>query len=137
MAAALPLRGLPAALSELRDRLPIADGPLGLVGGSIGAWVAQSVRTDTNAPVRAVALVSPAIRLTSVVSRYERLWGTSYPWNERSLAVADRLDFVARADEIAEREIATLLVVGTRDDEDGFRRPADELRRALARHSPA
>lgn len=31
----------PAALAELRDRLPVGDGPLGLVGGSMGAWVAQ------------------------------------------------------------------------------------------------
>lgn len=127
---------LPAALAELRDRLPLGDGPLGLVGGSMGAWVAQSVLTDADLPVRAVALVSPAIRLASVVARYERLWDFEYPWNERSLAVADHLDFVARAEEIAERDVATLLVVGADDDEEGFREPAGELRQVLSRHSP-
>ena len=127
---------LPAALAELRDRLPIGDGPLGLVGGSMGAWVPQSVLADTDLPVSAVALVSPAIRLRSVVARYQRLWDFEYPWGERSLAVAERLDFVTRADEIAARDAATLLVVGAEDDEEGFHRPAEELRHALSRRSP-
>lgn len=126
---------LPAGLAELRDRLPIGDGPLSLVGGSTGAWVAQSVVADTDLPVSTVALVSPAIRLSSVVERYERLWDFTYPWGERSSAVAERLDFVARAEEIAERDVATLLVVGAEDDEDGFRKPAEQLREALARRS--
>lgn len=126
----------PAALAELRSRLPVSDEPLGLVGGSMGAWVAQSVLTETEMPVSAVALVNPAIRLTSVIARYERLWDFEYPWHGRSQAVANRLDFVARADEIAERDVATLLVVGADDDEEGFREPAGELRRALSRRSP-
>ncbi len=125
----------PAALAELRDRLPLGDEPLGLVAGSMGAWVAQSVLTDTDLPVSTVALVSPAIRLTSVVERYERLWDFTYPWGEQSLAVAERLDFVARAGEIAARDLAMLLVVGARDDEQGFRRPAEQLRRELSRRS--
>ena len=126
----------PAALAELRERLPIGDGPLALVGGSMGAWVAQSVLADTDVPVAAAALVSPAIRLTSIVQRYDRLWNTSYQWSERSLEVADRLDFVARADQIAARNVATLLVVGALDDEDGFRRPAEQLHQALSRRAP-
>lgn len=126
----------PAALAELRERLPIGDGPLGLVGGSTGAWVAQSVLADTDLPVSTVALVSPAIRLESVVARYERLWDFTYPWGERSRAVAERLDFVARADELAARDAATLLVVGALDDAEGFREPAEQLREALARRSP-
>jgi pimeloyl-ACP methyl ester carboxylesterase len=126
----------PAALTELRDRLAIADGPLTLVGGSMGAWVAQSVLADTELPVSAVALVSPAINLASVVARYERLWDFAYPWNARSLAVAYRLDFVARAREIAERNVAALLVVGSLDDRRGFLQPAERLRAALSRRSP-
>jgi hypothetical protein len=93
----------------------------------MGAWVAKSVLTDTDLPVRAAALVSPAIRLAGVVGRYERLWGTPYEWSERSRAVADRLDFVARADEIAARQIALLHVVGALDDDQGFREPAEQL----------
>lgn len=127
---------LPAALAELRDRLPIGHGPLSLLGGSMGSYVAQSVLADTDLPVSTVALVSPAIRLSSVVERYERLWEFGYRWSELSQAVADRLDFVARAVEIAERDVATLLVVGALDDADGFRKPAEQLREALARRSP-
>jgi pimeloyl-ACP methyl ester carboxylesterase len=70
-----------------------------------------------------------------VVERYERMWDFTYPWGGRSLAVAERLDFVARADELVAGEAATLLVVGALDDEEGFRRPAEELREALARRS--
>jgi pimeloyl-ACP methyl ester carboxylesterase len=126
----------PAALAELRERLPIGNGPLGLVGGSLGTSVAQSLLTDTDLPVSAIALVSPVIRLASVVGRYERLWDFSYSWSERSRAVAERLDFVTRADELAAREAATLLVVGADDDAEGFRDPAEELRTALSRRSP-
>ena len=126
----------PAALGELCDRLGFGDGPLGLVGGSMGAWVAQSVLTDTDVPVSTVALVSPAIRLASVVERYERLWDVPYTWNEQSLAVGDGFDFVARADQIAARDVATLLVVGARDDEEGFRRPAEQLHQALSQRAP-
>ncbi|MPY89487.1 MAG: prolyl oligopeptidase family serine peptidase [Luteitalea sp.] len=128
---------LPAALAALRKRLRVGDGPLGLVGGSMGAWVAQNALANTDLAVSAVALVSPAIRATSVVARYERLWDFRYPWNARSRAAADRLDFVARAAEIAERDVATLLVVGALDDEEGFVEPAEELRQLLARRSPA
>jgi dienelactone hydrolase len=127
---------LPAALAALRRRLPIGDGPLVLIGGSMGAWAAQRALTDTDLPVSAVALVSPAIRLASVVARYERLWDASYRWTARSLAIAERLDFVARAGEIAARDVATLLVVGADDDEQGFREPAEQLRVALAQRSP-
>ncbi|MGH2946068.1 MAG: alpha/beta hydrolase [Solirubrobacteraceae bacterium] len=127
---------LPAALAELRERLPIADAPLGVVAGSMGAWVAESVLTDTDLPVSTVALVSPAIRLRSVVARYERMWDFAYPWSERSRAVAERLDFVARADEIAARNVAMLLAVGALDDLRGFRRPAERLHKALAARSP-
>lgn len=127
---------LPVALSELRDRLPIGDGPLRLVGGSMGAWVAQSALAETDLRASAVALVSPAVRLESVVARYERMWGFEYEWSKRSRAVAERLDFVARADEIATRETATLVIVGAEDDELGFRIPAEELRRALSHDQP-
>ncbi|MGH3005897.1 MAG: alpha/beta hydrolase family protein [Gaiellaceae bacterium] len=120
------------ALAELRDRLPVGDGPVGLVGGSMGAWVAQSVVTDTELPVSAVALVSPAIRLESVVARYQRWWKFRYSWNEESRSAAERLDFVARAHEIAERDVATLLVVGALDDTEGFLEPAEQLRRTLS-----
>lgn len=47
--------------------------------------------------------------------------------------MARRLDFVARAGEVAlAGEPAVLLVVGEDDDADGIRRPAKEFRDALA-----
>ena len=127
---------LPAALAELRRRLPLGDGPLGLVGGSTGAWVAQLVITEVDLPVAAAALVSPAIRLTSAVAGYQRWWNYRYPWNARSRAAAQRLDFVARAGQIAGRDVATLLVVGADDDREAFHQPAEQLHQALSRRSP-
>jgi pimeloyl-ACP methyl ester carboxylesterase len=130
---------LPAALAELRSWLPIADAeaPLALVGGSMGACVGLSVLTETDLPVTAVALVSPAIRLASVVERYERLWGMQYEWSERSRAVAERLNFVARAEEIVAREIARCKSLASSTTAPAFGPPPsssiERLRREYAR----
>lgn len=51
----------PAVLAALRTRLPVADGPIGVLGGSIGALPAQLVMADGSVPVSAAALVSPVI----------------------------------------------------------------------------
>jgi len=126
----------PAALAAIRGRLPVGAGPLGLVGGSVGALVALSVLAETDLPVAAAAVISPAIRLAAVVALNERRFGVTYPWTEQSRAVAQRLDFVARASEIAERDLAMLLVVGALDDEVGIRTPATHLWQALSRRAP-
>jgi alpha-beta hydrolase superfamily lysophospholipase len=130
------LEEFPAALAALRRQLPLGDAPLGLLGGSVGALVALGVLAATDLPVRAAALVSPAIRLPAVVAANERRFDVTYPWTEQSRAAARRLDFVARADEIAERDAAVLLVVGADDDEAGIRTPAEQLRQALSRRAP-
>jgi dienelactone hydrolase len=126
---------LPAALAALRDDLPVSDAPLGLLGGSIGALVAQTVLAETTVAVSAVALVSPAIRLAAVVAANEKRFDTTYRWTEASRAVADSLDFIARADEIAKRDAAVLLVVGE-DDDLNIRRPAEQLWHTLSARSP-
>jgi pimeloyl-ACP methyl ester carboxylesterase len=126
----------PAALAALRKELPVGDGPLGLMGGSVGALVALSVLAEADLPVAAVALVSPAIRLAGVVAANERRFGVTYPWTEQSRAVAERLDFVARAGELVKRDAAVLLVVGALDDEEGIRAPAEQLWQVLSRHAP-
>jgi len=126
----------PAALAALREVLPVGDGPLGLVGGSVGALVALRVLADTDLPVRAAALVSPAIRLAAVVAANERRFAVTYPWTAQSRAVAERLDFVARAGEIAKRDAAVLLVVGALDDTEGITTPAEQLWKVLSRHAP-
>jgi pimeloyl-ACP methyl ester carboxylesterase len=126
----------PPALAALRQALPVGGGPLGLVGGSVGALVAQSVLAETDLPVAAVALVSPAIRLASVVALNERRFQVAYPWTEQSRAVVERLDFVARAEELVKRDAAVLLAVGALDDQEGIRAPAEQLWQVLSRHAP-
>ncbi len=75
------------------------------------------------------------MRLRRVVDAIAGRFGTTYTWSAGSLEVARRLDFVARADELARRPVqpAILLLVGQEDDPGGFREPAAELRDALAR----
>lgn len=115
----------PAALAELRDRFGFGER-LGLLGGSIGSLVAQEVAT--RAAAAALVLVSPVARLRAVVTANERRYGVTYEWGPESDAVAERLDFVGRAGEIA---AATLVVVGAEDDQDGVLDPAEELHAAL------
>lgn len=127
---------LPPALAALRAELPLDDGPVGLVGGSVGALVALSVLTEVDLPVAAVGLVSPALQLRSVVAANERRFGVTYPWGDESRVVADRLDFLARADEIRASGAAVLLAVGELDDGPGIRLPAEQLHHELTRSSP-
>jgi hypothetical protein len=68
------------AFSELRERLGILDGPVGVMGGSNGAAVAQLVVAEGDLDVRAAVLVSPVIRLRRAVSAMERRFGVAYPW---------------------------------------------------------
>jgi dienelactone hydrolase len=122
------------AYAELRQRFGFRDGPIGVLGGSLGSAVAQLVVAGGAFDVAAAVLVSPVSQLKAVVATVGRMLGVSYPWSEPSLEVARRMDFVARADEVAACP-ATLLVVGEEDDEQGFREPAARLRDALAQRS--
>jgi alpha-beta hydrolase superfamily lysophospholipase len=108
----------PAVLAELRARLPVTDGPIGVMGASIGTLPAQLVMAGGAAQVSTAALISPVIQLAEVVAANERRFGVSYPWSEASRAVAARFDFVSRAREIAARDPqpAILLVTGAEDD---------------------
>lgn len=122
-----------AAFAQLRSQLDLGTGPVGLLGGSIGAAVVQLVMAEGDIEVNAAVLVSPLIRLRPVVAAMARQFDITYAWSEQSRAVAQRLDFVARADEIAHRgQPATLIVVGADDDPEGFHEPAKELRESLA-----
>ncbi len=108
----------PEVLAELRTRLPVTAGPIGLAGASIGALPAQLVMAGGAVPVAAAALVSPVIQLAEVVAANERRFGVTYPWNDASKAVASRFDFVARAGELAacDPQPAIFLVTGAEDD---------------------
>lgn len=122
-----------AAFAELRTQLDLGAGPVGLLGGSMGAAVAQLVIVEGDVKVNAAVLVSPLIRLHPIVEAAARYFDISYAWSEQSRRIARRLDFVARADEIATRgQPAMLLVVGAQDDSGGVREPAEQLLQALA-----
>jgi pimeloyl-ACP methyl ester carboxylesterase len=122
------------AFAELRARFGFRDGPVGLLGGSLGAAVAQQVVAERQVDVAAAVLVSPLTQLSPAVEALGRRFGVDYPWSEQSLRIAQRMDFVARAGELAACP-ATLLVVGAEDDESGFRVPAARVRDALAQRS--
>lgn len=144
----------PAAYAALRDRFHLAASPSALLGGSIGGAIAASVLTASApdsaasasaadaadsgsaadaADVAAVVLVNPLLQLHESVMAMAAAFGVTYSWSEPAEQVAQRLDFVARADQIAARgEPAVLLVVGEQDSVDGFRLPAVRLRSELA-----
>lgn len=122
-----------AALPDLRRQLELGDGPIAVLGGSHGAAVALVVAVEGPVDISAAVLVSPMVQLRSVVEANARLFEMTYSWSDASREVARRLDFVARADEIARRgQPAVLLVVGGEDDADAIRAPAEQLRQSLA-----
>jgi pimeloyl-ACP methyl ester carboxylesterase len=124
----------PAVLEELRAQLPVTDGPVALVGASIGTLPAQIVIAERLAAVAAAVLISPVIQLAEVVAANERRFNVSYPWTDKSRAVADRFDFVARANETASLnpQPALLLVTGA-DDDPGFTEQTERLCAELRR----
>ena len=115
----------PAALAELRQKF--GDGPLYFVGGSLGAAVAIEALAS-GVPVEAAVLISPVVQLSNVVAAGERAFGMPYQWGEESTAVAQRLDFLARAKEI---DVPVLIVTGEDDDKEGFLDPAEKLGQTL------
>lgn len=108
----------PAALAALREQLPIADGPVGVVGGSLGGAVALRILADTDIPVFAGAVINAAIRMRPVVD----LLPGDYVYDSESTAAVDSLDFVAKASSVR----TPLLVVSGELDHANFR--ADALR---------
>ncbi|TQN32156.1 prolyl oligopeptidase family protein [Haloactinospora alba] len=105
----------PAALAELRDQLPVDDGPIGILGGSLGGAVALEVLAAGRIPVKAAALVNPVVRMRSAVELIGAESGRAYPWAEESRRTADELDFVARLSAGAAAQPPLLLVSGERD----------------------
>lgn len=115
----------PDALASIRAQLPVDDGPIGVLGGSLGGAVALRILADTEIPVFAAAVVNAAIRIRSVVD----LFPGDYPYDPESEKVADSLDFVAKADLIGRR--APLLVVSGERDHPALRADAFNLVDAL------
>jgi dienelactone hydrolase len=122
----------PAALAALRDQLPVDDGPIGILGGSLGGAVALEVLTTRRAPIKAVALVNPAVRIRSVVELVTSgMTGSDepYAWTAESRTAADELDFVARAAAVPAQP--PLLLVSGELDHPALRRDAAALVDAL------
>jgi len=122
----------PAALAALRDQLPVDEEPVSVLGGSLGGAVALEVLTTQRTPLRAVALVNPAVRIRSVVPLVEGLAGHAYRWTAESHKAADDLDFVARAGDLTAQP-PLLLVSGERDHPE-LRTDAAALVDALREH---
>ncbi|WP_153034247.1 S9 family peptidase [Amycolatopsis sp. YIM 10] len=111
----------PAALASIREQLPVGDGPIGVLGGSLGGAVALQVLADMDVPVFAGALVNACIRMRSVVE----LFPGEYPYDAESEKAVDSMDFLAKAEVIAGR--APLLVVSGEEDHPGLRADALNL----------
>jgi pimeloyl-ACP methyl ester carboxylesterase len=122
----------PAALTALRDQLPVDEEPVSVLGASLGAAVALQVLTTQRTPLKAVALVNPAVRIRSVVPLVEGLAGHAYRWTAQARKAADELDFVARAGDLTAQP-PLLLVSGERDHPE-LRTDAAALVDALREH---
>ncbi|MGW1681147.1 alpha/beta hydrolase family protein [Saccharopolyspora sp. NPDC002376] len=119
----------PAALESIRAQLPVDDGPIGVLGGSLGGAVALRILADTGIPVFAAAVVNSAIRIRTVVDMFPG----EYSYDAESARAADSLDFIAKADTIAER--APLLVVSGELDAPPLRADASRLVDAVGERS--
>jgi dienelactone hydrolase len=127
---------VPAAVDALRSQFSVSDDPVGLVGGSAGGAVALLVLAEGQLPVGAAAVINPVASLGPFVAVGERMYDMTYSWTEESRAVADRLDFAARAPEIGSREPQPpVLIVSGADDETEYREAVEHLRDALREHS--
>ncbi|MEU9691481.1 alpha/beta hydrolase family protein [Amycolatopsis japonica] len=122
----------PAALAELRERFGFDTSRTAVVGGSLGGAVALTILATREIPVRAAALINPAVRARSVVGLVEGMLDRPYPWNDEAEQAADQLDFVARSGEISARETQVpLMLVSGEDDHPSLRTDADDLVAAL------
>jgi len=114
----------PEAFAELRERFAIAtDAVVGLVGGSMGSAVAAGVLAAGTAGARAAVLLSPMMRLRSMIDAVSPRFG-GYTWSPASEAVADRMDFLARAAEVTAAGAAIRMIAGSDDEEAAFLVPA-------------
>lgn len=127
----------PAALTALRDQLHIDDEPISVLGASLGGAVALQVLTAGKVPIRAVALVNPAVRIRSIVPLVEGLAGRPYQWTAEAQKAADELDFVARIEDLPADFPAQppLLLVSGQHDHPDLRTDAAALVDALRRRN--
>ncbi|MFD0773315.1 alpha/beta hydrolase family protein [Streptomonospora algeriensis] len=109
---------LPRAVKDLRERFPVADSAIGLMGVGAGVSAGLLALAESRLPIAAAGTVNPIIEPRAVLSARERRLGIPYTWNDTSHEVAAWLDFAARADDIAARrpQPPLLIVSGQQDD---------------------
>ncbi|NMO94061.1 alpha/beta hydrolase [Actinomycetospora sp. TBRC 11914] len=120
---------LPELLDAVRAEHGLGDGPVGLVGGSAGAGIAGAAVVEKVLTARAAVLVSPLLQLRPVVAELAAFFGMDYRWTPASEAVGERMDLVARSDELG--DTAVRCIVGAQDAAEAFLYPAGRLRDLL------
>jgi pimeloyl-ACP methyl ester carboxylesterase len=109
------VRRLPEALADIRRDLQLPDGPVALAGFSAGAAAAMLAAARDAAPVTALALIAPVVAPSRVARAVEKRSGLDRAWTPDATALAERLDLGALAADLAGRDMATLLISGSKD----------------------
>jgi dienelactone hydrolase len=127
------IRELPSVVEGLRSQCELDNNsPLGLFGFSAGGLATLLTLTESQLPIQATVLAGVTKDLASAVATYEKFTKSAYEmlkeqypalkaeyaWSEESQAAKNRLDFVTRSEEIAQREPlpAILFVHGVQDE---------------------
>ncbi|RNL82978.1 alpha/beta hydrolase family protein [Halostreptopolyspora alba] len=105
-------------VTELGDRFPIHDGPVGIMGVGAGGTAALLALAESKLNIGAAGVVNPIIDPTPVLAAREYRLGVAYEWTDSSREVAGWLDFVARAGDLAGRkpQVPLLIVNGGQDE---------------------
>ncbi len=127
---------LPEVVLALQERYPIdLDAGIGLFGFSAGGLTTLLTLAESNLPIATAVLAGVTKELVSAVDTYERYMKEYYPtlkeqypwlkpeqtkyiWSSSSEVAKQRLDFIARAAEIAKGNSlpALLFVHGVKDE---------------------
>jgi predicted esterase len=111
-------RELAPLVAELARQQPVdVTHGIGLVGCSGGAAAVLLSLFESDASVGAAVVLNGPASAMSGVAAVERVLGSPYAWSEQSRALASRLDFARRAEELARRPAlpALLIVHGALD----------------------
>jgi hypothetical protein len=112
----------PDALAAVRAEHGIADGPIGVMGGSMGGMAAQLVLAGTES-VRAAVLINPVVSLRRTVAALAALHGAQ--WSAPADPFLDHADFLLRAGELAGTPIR--YITGGDDMRDAIVTPVEEV----------
>ncbi len=139
------MQELPSVVEALQTKFPISKQEIGLFGFSAGGLTALLTLLESSLPIKTIVLAGVTKDLVSAVDAYERGMKQYYPnlkeeetkyrWSEASEVVKKRLDFVARASEITQRQpIPAIFFVHGLQDEVFYVNQIEELYTAIAPH---